>query len=233
MKKIFIGLLFIFFNFTFTFNNVSIGLIPNFVGYILMMLGCKELSHESDNFSKINMLLILMSVYSSIDYVLSLLGVYILIGGIVGLLIGIALVVINVYITYIIVLGVQDIEKNREMNLFGNKLKSIWVIITIFQLAVALVSVIVYLFPTQYMTLILLLSSGVIITLVVFNIIFLLCFNKTQKAYYGIESFNSNETTSFNGGDAFHNQIGGSDSTENFHGNDYDNNNNESGTDNN
>ena len=46
MRAIFVGFLFIFFNLNITAGDSVIGLIPNFVGYILLVRGIKELENE-------------------------------------------------------------------------------------------------------------------------------------------------------------------------------------------
>lgn len=52
MSNIFIGALFVFLNFTININGIKIGLIPDFIGYIIMVKGLAELENESPYFLK-------------------------------------------------------------------------------------------------------------------------------------------------------------------------------------
>ena len=48
MTKIFVGFLFVFLNFNFTLNDTYvINLLPDFVGFILLYMGTRELLEES------------------------------------------------------------------------------------------------------------------------------------------------------------------------------------------
>ena len=53
MKKLFWGFFFIFLDFNIDFDTIRIGLIPAFVGYLLLFSGLAELSEESPRFEKI------------------------------------------------------------------------------------------------------------------------------------------------------------------------------------
>ena len=74
MKKIFWGMLFVFFNFTLTFGSSKLGLIPDFVGYLLMLSGVAELRGESECFVKAKPALIVMTIISLLFYIADFLG---------------------------------------------------------------------------------------------------------------------------------------------------------------
>ena len=52
MTKIFVGFLFVFLNFNFTLNDTYvINLLPDFVGFILLYMGTRELLEESPRYT--------------------------------------------------------------------------------------------------------------------------------------------------------------------------------------
>ena len=52
MRNIFVGLLFIFLDFNLDFGTTRVGLIPDFIGYIMVFQGLKELIFLSEHFAK-------------------------------------------------------------------------------------------------------------------------------------------------------------------------------------
>ena len=52
MNQIFLGMLFVFLDLTLNINNCTIDFLPDFVGYILMMKGLREMESESACFTK-------------------------------------------------------------------------------------------------------------------------------------------------------------------------------------
>lgn len=128
MKKIFIGLIFVLFDFTLTLNGFGVGLLPDFVGYILLVLGFRELAALSVKFQRAKPFAILMVVYSVIDYVMKLLGLR-LSGGFApmfGMLIGLLTLVLMLYIIYLITLAVADMEDVMGRNLEAAALRTGW-----------------------------------------------------------------------------------------------------------
>ena len=74
MSNIFIGALFVFLNFTININGIKIGLIPDFIGYIIMVKGLAELENESPYFLKAKGFAKGMAVYTAILYAMDLFG---------------------------------------------------------------------------------------------------------------------------------------------------------------
>ncbi len=173
MKNIFIGFLLIFLDFNLNINTSTIGLLPDFVGYIILIKGLDEVASESSIFLKARPWAVGMSVYSAILYVLDLLGASSGLG-FISILLGIISTIISLYISYVIVTGVRDIESVRGTKLNGEKLRNIWNIMAIFKL----VSYIA--FMSQLLALICIIISFII------SIFFLVAFNTTKKLFEGL-----------------------------------------------
>ena len=75
MKKIVFGFLLIFLNFNLNFNRVSINVLPDFVGYYLLLQGMAQMKEENPRFAAPRPFTVGMVVYTAILWVGSVLGV--------------------------------------------------------------------------------------------------------------------------------------------------------------
>ena len=170
MKNIFYGFLLVFLSFDFTIGRSTINLIPDFIGYILIIKGIDQLISESDNFSKSRSLAQGMAIYSGIIFLMDLLGITGSLGNL-AIILGIISTIVSLYITYNLIAGVKDIEKNHGTALNGNELYSLWKVMAVLQ-------------GISYITLIIpILSIPAIIANLVINIIFLLKFYGAANQY--------------------------------------------------
>jgi hypothetical protein len=53
MKNLFIGFIFVFLDFNLNISNSKIGLIPDFIGYLIIINGLMDMSEESTRFIKV------------------------------------------------------------------------------------------------------------------------------------------------------------------------------------
>lgn len=172
MRKIFIGMLFVFLNFNLTVNGMVIGLLPNFVGFILVYVGLGEISADSRIFADTRPWAIAATVYSFVLYVLDLFGLasqellIIILGLIQGGL--------SIYISYKIIMGIKEVEAARGADLQSDGLYKIWLPLVVLSLSVY--------------ALIILPPVMVIATIaaLVLNVIFLIRFSRTANAYEGM-----------------------------------------------
>lgn len=171
MRNIFIGLLFIFLDFHIDFDATRIGLIPDFIGYIIMINGLNELSFKNMRFSKIRPFAVGMAIYTGVLYAFDLLAVSFNLGGL-SLLLGLASTIISLYISYNIVMGVKDMELAYSQQLNGDNLLTIWKVVAVLSLAIYLL----FFIPA--------LGILCVIGNIVVAIIFLVSFNKTKNLYY-------------------------------------------------
>ncbi len=171
MKKIFIGMIFIFLDFELKFGTASIDLIPDFIGYILMFNGLDELLTESPRFSKARSLAIGMSIYSAVVFVLDMFSGYGEIMGYAAILLGAIATAVSLFISYNIICGLADIERTRNADLKSKQLKTAWTVFAVAQVC-------------SYFGLLLPAAAIVfIITSFICCVIFLCMFYKAWKAY--------------------------------------------------
>lgn len=171
MNNIFVGFMFLFFDFDLNLNEMKIGLIPDFVGYIIMAKGLLEMADKSPLFLKVRPYASGMALYTAILYIMDLFNISTALGGMTYLL-AIISIVISLYISYHIVMGVLDLEKSFGMNLSGDILKSIWYIhagVTIMTYLTIIIPVFLLLF--------------IFVSFIV-SIIFLVMFNQSKNQYY-------------------------------------------------
>ena len=170
MRNLFIGFLLIFLDFNLNLNSITIGLIPDFIGYIFMIKGLDELSGEAGSFARIRPFAVGMGIYSAVLYALDLFGISVQLG-IIGVLMGVAGLVISLYIAYVIIKGVQELEALHSASLESEKLRSTWTVMAVGQAA-------------AYLTIFLpVLAIICILVCFVAAIVFLVAFNTSKKLY--------------------------------------------------
>lgn len=165
-------MLFVFFNFTINFGDSIIGLIPDFIGYILMMIGCNELKETSGCFVKVKPVLIGMTILSVIFYILDFLGLGTINSAVLLLLINGIAVFGSLYSTYMITFGIGEIEKNTNIELEAGRLMYLWKVRAMFSILTYLVLFI----P--------ILSLICILISFVFAILYLIAFNRSKNHYH-------------------------------------------------
>lgn len=171
MKNIFIGFILIFLDFNLNAGNIQIELIPDFIGYILMLRGLDEMSVESKFFMKIKPYVTGMAIYTAILYLLDLIGFSKTLG-VFTYVLALLSIIVFLYISYHIVIGVKDIEGKYNISMNGDQLKSSWTLLAIFNVL-------------TYVSL-LIPSLAIICIIVSFiaAIYFLVVFNKSKNLYY-------------------------------------------------
>ena len=171
MKNIFIGFILIFLDFSLNIGNSKIGLIPDFVGYIVMISGLEEMARESTLFKKVKPYAAGMAVYTGVLYLLDLVGASVSLGALTYLL-AFTSTAVSLYISYNIVMGVIDMEGKYNTPLNGDSLKSTWTLLAVFDV----LTFVAWLIPPV-----------AIICIIVYFIIaicFLFAFNNSKNLYY-------------------------------------------------
>lgn len=170
MRSIFIGMLLIFLDFNININASTIGLIPDFIGFIFMVKGLDELSGKAASFARARPFAVVMGVFSGLLYALDLFGVFVRLGWL-GILLGLAGAVISLYITYTIIEGVRELEEAYKADLNSRRLTSAWKVMAIFQI------IMVFTLMLPLLSLICALVS------LIASIVFLVAFNNSKKLY--------------------------------------------------
>lgn len=170
MSNLFYGFLLVFLNFNLTFDSIVINLLPDFLGYYLIMKGLKELTSESDHFMKVIPFAQGMMVYSTIRYILDVVGISSRLGWInVGL--SIIVTIFLLYIVYEIIQGILELERKMMTNLNGATLLLEWKIIAVLDI----INYLVMFLP--------LISVLFIFVVAVITILFLVRFHSTKQNY--------------------------------------------------
>lgn len=164
-----IGYFFIFFRFTLN----GFDLLPNFFGYILISVGLMKLENKSNQFVKAKPWAIAL-VWTNLLFSLGVLF-KIQIGGATAVTINSLILLITIYLSYLIVSGLQDIELINNVKIGASDLKLIWII---WAILTTICKMLVFV-PNATITLVL--SVFTLITFVT-NTIFLAFLYKVKKA---------------------------------------------------
>lgn len=170
MNNIFWGFFFVTLDFSLNLGNISIGLIPSFIGFWLLGKGLTELEKESTLFQKMIPWTKGMMIFTAIIYACDLFGVWVFLGGI-GTFIGIIASILNLYVTYQIVMGFKELEDYHQANIGAEKLRSAWMA----KVIATLVTILIVFIP--------LINIIALIVAFVLNILFLVAVYNSKKAY--------------------------------------------------
>ena len=155
MSKIFAGFLFVFLNFNLTLNQTyTVNLLPDFIGFLLLYLGTRELLEESPRYSAAGPWLLALTAYSLAVWVLNFLGIS---GGWVA--------------TWLVIKGFGDIENNNRVEIGAAQSMHSWKICAILNIVAVGLSWV----P--------LLNILLLLGMVVVTILLLVSLNKTRKLY--------------------------------------------------
>lgn len=167
MFNLLLGFFFILFKLDFgpPDGSVTIGLIPDWSGFLFLATGLKALKEESPYFAQARIYCMIMIGFSVLDYLLDLFGMFLLPLQAVVLL-GKLLVI------HIIIQGIRDLEAVHRRSLFGSRLRTLFI-----PLAVTMTLDLIFgRFP--------ILQIFVFVAALLMAIVFMVAFNKTRKAYH-------------------------------------------------
>jgi hypothetical protein len=172
MGKIFIGLLFALLDFDIDLGSSKIGLIPDFIGYIIIIAGLREMSYENSFFAKSIPWSVGMVVYSAFCYIGNLFGIWT--NEYITIILSIIGTVILFYLLHLIIKGIIEIQNRCEISLYGDNLRQMW----IYALAFQILSYITLFSSISALTLICILGSFIL------SILLLIYIYKAKEAYY-------------------------------------------------
>lgn len=172
MNNIFYGMLFVFLDFNIQFGTTTVGLIPDFIGYILIVQGLAELTAGDDRFARVRPTAIGMAVYTGVLYAMDLFGISPAMPPLFVFLLGLASKLVSLYVSYNIVMGVNDLETLLGQDLNGRSLYTAWTILAVLSLAVYMLLLI----PA--------LGAICLIAGFVVAIVFLVALSRSKNLYY-------------------------------------------------
>ena len=126
MKKFVFGFLLIFLNFNLNFNRFSINVLPDFVGYYLLLQGMAEMETENPRFAASRPFAKGMVIYTAILWIGNLLGIS---GGPLMMLLNLIALVVHFYIAWVLVCALREVESARGAELYGAVLHKRWKIL--------------------------------------------------------------------------------------------------------
>lgn len=172
MNNLFIGMLLLFLNFNINIESISIGLFPDFLGYIYIMKGVKELSNESSFFLKVNPFARNMTYFTFVLYIFNLIGLKI---GYVMTILGLISTLFGLYVAYLCIKGIRDMEVLNGWDLQGESLFKTWQVLAVFSIISSTIAFIA--------------GIGAILIIIgniILIIVYLVSFNHTKKLYLDI-----------------------------------------------
>ena len=168
MNNIFIGFIFLLFDFSINLGESSISLVPSCVGFWLIGKDLAALAGKSPTMAKTIPWAKAMMVVSAIIWVLNATAIGI---GILGFGAGLIVALLTFYVTYNIVVGVKELEAYHQANLQAETLKKAWMMSTV----VSIIGAVLSLIP--------LIGMIVVVAGIVLNVYFMTCLNQTKKLY--------------------------------------------------
>ena len=123
MDKLFWSYFLLYLDFTLNFGIIKINLIPDWLGYLLLLSSLKALQGESPLFQKPQIWCRILAVYSGLLWFGDLVGVSFNPG---GWLLGLAATFLQLYITLRVIDGIADVEQFRACSLGSESLRKAW-----------------------------------------------------------------------------------------------------------
>ncbi len=177
MSNIFIGFIFTFLDFNINIGPITLGIIPDFVGYIFIVNGLNDLRDESSHFMKAKPWAIAMAIYAAIQYIMDIFGIAYYIDLFVNIM-GVMCYIVDIYIVAMIIKGVKEMEVNDYADYEIDKVKGIWIAKIVIE---AIAMAIAWMAIAGGMLVLASLEIPIIIAALVINIIFLVRFNHSKK----------------------------------------------------
>ena len=135
MIKMLIGLAFIGLELTLASETITINLLPDFVGYILLLLGQRELSHENDHFFKNIKFCLWPGAVSLMVFVMDLFSGSLSMS-IQSLLLQMLLLVLEPICLFRIVKGVRQVGTDYGIDVKGKLMFVLWLLMTVINIAI-------------------------------------------------------------------------------------------------
>ena len=126
MRSILFGLFFILFDITLNLGAMSFSILPDFVGYALMLRVLGGMAPYSVRFERLDTTVKYMTAYSAIYYFLQLVGYLPTMALPLQQLFALIDLVMRLYILRELFLGIRDIEDGRSLDLGSGRLLTQW-----------------------------------------------------------------------------------------------------------
>ncbi len=125
MNSLFVGLLFLFLNFSLKMGTIQIGLLPDFLGYLLLLHGLRRMAGEGARFAHLPPLVLRFAIYTALVYLLELGGLSARLG-VLDRLLQVACTVMRLYVSYELMQGMADLERRDGCDYAASGLRLAW-----------------------------------------------------------------------------------------------------------
>ena len=170
MNNLFWGFFLVFLNFNLHINEASLQLLPDWLGFILLFLGCCELLKESDMFQKPRPFCVGLAVYTGLLWLMDLIGISADLG-VVSWILGLAATFLNLYTSMLIIDALTNVEMRRNYDLCVAHLRKVWKVLAVTTVAAHLLLIV----PV--------LAVICVLVIAVVDIFFLIAVHGTRKAW--------------------------------------------------
>lgn len=125
MEKICLGVLFLMLDFFVNLGAMKIGLLPDFLGYWLILRGMQDLEQQCPRFRKLQPLAIGLTALGLVPFFMDVLALRAQIS-MFTIAMRLAEQAARLFMVGMLVKGVQDMEKQHGFALQGDKLRTLW-----------------------------------------------------------------------------------------------------------
>lgn len=132
MRKFVLSLFFILFSATIALPvvNISINIIPSFIGYGVLYLGVNQFRKKSKHFNDIYYITLLLFFFSIFDFI------YIILpfdptNGLLDFIVKIINVTGMLFVSYKVIWGISEIEASEQIPMNTESCKSLWIYMAI------------------------------------------------------------------------------------------------------
>jgi hypothetical protein len=135
LRRIFWAFILLFFTLTFQNGPAKIVILPAFAGYLIILYNAKILRTYSVNMAKLDTPLIVLSVFSALGFILSLMGITL---GSFEIILSILSVGFGLWMLYHVLYGLNDIALYFQMPAEGKRFTDLFPFLAGFQIAMFL-----------------------------------------------------------------------------------------------
>lgn len=128
MKRIFIGLFFLLFDLNFYMGTSVIGLLPAFVGYILILLGMGKVE-DSRGYQSVRSKIKIPAIFMGVMWVMGCTGLSVMVPSGVAYVLVLVSAAFQLLVTWWIVKGIREMEDTFHYDLYGRSLRTAWQVI--------------------------------------------------------------------------------------------------------
>lgn len=127
MNRLFWGFFFVALDFELTLGTADFELLPDFIGYFLLMKGMEALMAEGQSFNKGRHWAFAMTLYSGSVWIMGLMNLTAM-GKVGAWLLGLLGQLMSIFVFRFVVSGVRGMEQEWGWDLQGEKLKAMWLV---------------------------------------------------------------------------------------------------------